>query len=215
LPIAKRYLPNAEVTALTNAAREAAETLRKSWDHWIIIGKAIDAYRRQLFRVLKINEPRGKEYQDLMGEYLIANEFHETCQHGFTKAERTNLQHCIDNLQAINKYRETLPFKTRQRLNNPSAMWLHWVKQTQGTPQKRVTVRATVASLQEENDKLQERVQQLEEALIVKDHTINTINRQSGFMWDQNPREVAEAMVKTSKDKAREMLIALRELLEE
>ena len=67
--------PNPEVAELTRRARESWQSLRRgeSWEHWLTIGRAIDAFRRQLFHDLKINEPKGQAYKEAMGAYLAEN----------------------------------------------------------------------------------------------------------------------------------------------
>jgi hypothetical protein len=117
--------PSPEVMQCTKHAKEAHGLLRKSAEHWLIIGEAIDAFRKQLIETLRPNDidKPGQRYKDSMGAYLRANGFHETCDNGFTKAERINLQHWIDNRAAIENYRATLDLKTRRQQNNPNAVW--------------------------------------------------------------------------------------------
>jgi hypothetical protein len=89
--------PNKNVLALTERAREAHGSLKLTWENWVTIGKAIDAYRSQLLRVLKINRREnqvkfGSVYGKAMSRYLIQNGFHQSCKNGLNGTLRTNLQ---------------------------------------------------------------------------------------------------------------------------
>jgi hypothetical protein len=134
--------PNAEVAKQTAQARKAHAELRKSRDHWITIGLAIDSFRRQLHAELRLNDPvpanPGHRYKLSMGAYLRKEGFHESCDGGFTKAERVNLQHVIDHLSEVESYITTLDPGARNKHNNPKVIWSGFLKSPRGKKYKKV-----------------------------------------------------------------------------
>jgi hypothetical protein len=114
------HRPSKEVEQLTLVARESLRHILEGWVYNVNFGKAIDAYRRQLFRELGITKP-NHQYKEIMGRYLRANEFHR-----INKTTRTFLQKCIDNLAAIEQWRATLTEEERDAWNGPRAVWDHW-----------------------------------------------------------------------------------------
>jgi hypothetical protein len=114
------HRPSKEVEQLTLVARESLRHILEGWVYNVNVGKAMDAYRRQLFRELGITKP-NHQYKEIMGRYLRANEFHR-----INKTTRTFLQKCIDNLAAIEQWRATLTEEERDAWNGPRAVWDHW-----------------------------------------------------------------------------------------
>jgi hypothetical protein len=117
--------PNKEVLELTSRARDAWGALRKSHEHWLAIGHAINGFKRQLDAEIRNNDPDnpGQQWKESMGAYLRTAGFHESCPEGIDRAVRTNLQHIIDHLPEVKQYRQTLAPKERLRQNNPNATW--------------------------------------------------------------------------------------------
>src|SRR6516164_6625480 len=95
--------PNQEVAELTRRARESWQSLRKgeSFEHWLMIGRAIDAFRRQLLHDLNINKP-NQPYKEAMGAYLRENGWQQPDKEdrstGIDNTTRVNLQKIIDRL---------------------------------------------------------------------------------------------------------------------
>jgi hypothetical protein len=126
------------------------------------IGRAIAAYRRQLFAELGVSNTQGKPYREAMTAYLTEAGFRQDCPDGFTEAARTNLQHCIDHFEAVEAWRALLDAKRRRKLNNPTVLWRVYQKETQPRErQPRETIRASAAQLAENLDEAKRRIAEL------------------------------------------------------
>jgi hypothetical protein len=111
---------------------KACDNILEGWVYNVNVGKAMDAYRRQLFRELGITKP-NHQYKEIMGRYLRANEFHR-----INKTTRTFLQKCIDHLPEIEKWRATLSEEDRDAWNGPRAVWDHWPDKPDATTPRKV-----------------------------------------------------------------------------
>jgi hypothetical protein len=158
--------PDREVQELTTRARESWKSLRRheTFEHWVTLGRAIDAYRRQVFRVLQINEPKGQRYKRAMGDYLRENGWQNPTPEnpvGIADAVRTRLQHIIDHHPEIEAFRATLPLDSLLKQNHPTTVWLAFRKwkipptdknSDRETPTSKL--RESVRQLSEENERL-------------------------------------------------------------
>src|SRR6516225_2885488 len=139
--------PNAEVAEATRRAQEGWQILKRGGEdfrYWIGVGQAIDAFRRQLFHDLKINEPKGQAYKEAMGAYLKQNGWNQPPKWkpgmtlpdgspvaapnleqtiGIDDGVRANLQHVIDRLAEIDAWRATQPLGNVLRQNHPNTVW--------------------------------------------------------------------------------------------
>jgi hypothetical protein len=157
--------PDKDVQELTTRARESWQLLRRheTYEHWVTVGRAIDAFRRQVFRVLQINEPKGQRYKKAMGDYLRENGWQNPTPEnpvGIADAVRTRVQHIIDHYPEIEAFRATLPLGTLLKQNHPTTVWgafKKWKippkeKEDRETPASKL--RESVRELSEENDRL-------------------------------------------------------------
>jgi hypothetical protein len=174
----KPITPDKDVMELTARARDSWQSLRRgeSWEHWITVGQAIDAYRRQLYRVLQINEPKGQNYKTAMAGYLRENGWLRAKDtrdgarprysgEGIDDGARANLQHCIDHYPEIEAFRQTLPLNNLVRQNHPNTVWRAFKKwkippkdknSDRETPTSKL--RESIRELSEENDRLNRKV---------------------------------------------------------
>ena len=83
---------------LVSRGREAWRTLRndETWEKWIAIGRALEAGRGAIMRQLHTNQPKGRIWSEVFGEWLRENEFDR-----IDKGVRSRLQTCLDNLAEI------------------------------------------------------------------------------------------------------------------
>ena len=125
--------PNQEVAELTRRARESWQSLRRgeNFEHWLSVGRAIDAFRSQLLHDLNINKP-NQPYKEAMGAYLAENGWQqpkkENPREGVDNTTRVNLQHIIDRLPDIEAWRATLPLGNLLKQNHPNTVWRAFCK---------------------------------------------------------------------------------------
>jgi len=99
---------------------------RKSWDDWLMVGRAIIIGRAEMMAKANSNRPLGTVYNRLMGEWLK--------QHGFgdvNNQERYRVILCIENATEIEVWRAGLDEGRRRRLNHPGAVWHAWRRRKQ------------------------------------------------------------------------------------
>src|SRR5271156_6180620 len=103
--------------------REAWKTLKsdETWEKWVAIGRAIEAGRAAIMRFLNTNQSKGRGWSETFGQWLRENEFDQ-----IDKGVRSRLQTCLDNLPAIEAWRQTLGLPLRLQLNPPNAVLRRW-----------------------------------------------------------------------------------------
>jgi hypothetical protein len=69
----------------------------------------------------KSNAPLGTCYNKAMGSWLREHGFD-----GVSNQERYRAIQCLENLEAIDEWRATLPERKRLRLNHPNPVWHGW-----------------------------------------------------------------------------------------
>jgi hypothetical protein len=210
--------PNPEVAELTRRARESWQSLRRgeSWEHWVTIGRAIDAFRRQLFHDLKINEPKGQAYKEAMGAYLAENGWQQPTKedpNGIDNTARVNLQKIVERLPEFEAWRATLPLGNLLKQNHPNTVWRAFSKAfaepgDNGTKRKVETQR-----LREERDEAIDEVARLQTEVEELRARAETATAEAGFMWDSTPEQVAETMVKANREKASNLAAAIRQAM--
>jgi hypothetical protein len=206
--------PNPEVAELTRRARESWQSLRRgeSWEHWLTIGRAIDAFRRQLFHDLKINEPKGQAYKEAMGAYLAENGWQQPTKedpNGIDNTARVNLQKIVDRLPEVERWRGTLPLGNQLKQNHPNTVWRAFSKAfaepgDNGTKRKVETARLREErnTAREERDQATAEVARLTAENEALETRAETADAHAGYMWEKTPDEVAEKMVNHDRDKA-------------
>jgi hypothetical protein len=208
--------PNPEVAELTRRARESWQSLRRgeSWEHWLTIGRAIDAFRRQLFHDLKINEPKGQAYKEAMGAYLAENGWQQPTKedpNGIDNTARVNLQKIIDRLPEFEAWRATLPLGNQLKQNHPNTVWRAFCKafpepgdRDDGEKRKTETqrLRQERDSARQERDDARGEIDRLTAEVETLSARAETATAEAGFMWDETPETVAGKMVKAHPDKA-------------
>jgi hypothetical protein len=112
-----------DTQTLVTRGREAWRTLRndETWEKWIAIGRAIEAGRAAIMRLLHTNQPKGRAWSQTFGAWLAENEFDQ-----IDKGVRSRLQTCLDHLPEIEAWRQTLGLTQRLQLNHPNAVLRRW-----------------------------------------------------------------------------------------
>jgi hypothetical protein len=224
--------PNAEVAEATRRAQEGWQILKRGGEdfrYWIGVGQAINAFRRQLFHDLKINEPKGQAYKEAMGAYLKQNGWNQppkwkpdmTDQDGkpvpapsreqtigIDDGVRSNLQHVIDHLAEIEAWRATQPLGDVLRQNHPNTVWRAFPYKGKGDNEPRPRQNPQ-QRLRRERDEARaelgtvtaenERLTAQVEELTAR---AETATAHAGYMWDDAPDKVAAQMVKAQPEKA-------------
>ena len=132
--------------------REAWTSLRTdaTWEKWVVIGRAIEAGKTAVMRELGTNLPSGRRWNETFGTWLKETDFDQ-----INKATRSHLQTCLDNLPAIEAWRQTIGLGLRLQLNHPYTVLRRWQASrpsaVAGTSQGNAR-----AGLREENMRLKE-----------------------------------------------------------
>lgn len=106
---------------------------RISWDSWRLIGIALRIGRDQAMSEAKARSPHGKKYTKLMTAFLRKHGFDDIVQ-----PARYRALLCIDNLEAIEAFRDGLTEPERLRLNHPDSVFWAWKRaQNEGKPARK------------------------------------------------------------------------------
>jgi hypothetical protein len=114
---------DADTQLVVTRGREAWTSLRsdQSWEKWVVIGRAIEAGKTAVMRELGTNLPIGRRWNETFGGWLKETDFDQ-----INKATRSHLQTCLDNLPAIEAWRQTIGLGLRLRLNHPYTVLRRW-----------------------------------------------------------------------------------------
>jgi hypothetical protein len=143
---------DADTQLVVTRGREAWTSLRsdQSWEKWVVIGRAIEAGKTAVMRELGTNLPSGRRWNETFGGWLKETDFDQ-----INKATRSHLQTCLDNLPAIEAWRQTIGLGLRLQLNHPYTVLRRWQASrpsaVAGTSQGNAR-----AGLREENMRLKE-----------------------------------------------------------
>jgi hypothetical protein len=96
---------------------------RATWQDWLTVGEALIIGRTLAMQTAQTNKPSGSTYNRAMGHWLASNGFDQ-----ISNQERYRAIVCVENREAIEKWRETLEEAHRRRLNHPNAVWFGWRK---------------------------------------------------------------------------------------
>jgi len=114
-----------DVPPTVEAGRDAWNRLksreRTSWADWLAVARALAIGRAEAMKQAKANRPLGSKYNRLFGAWLRDNGLADV-----TAQERYRALRCVDNCEAIERWRENLTDLDRRRLNHPNAVWAHW-----------------------------------------------------------------------------------------
>ena len=103
--------------------RQTSKSLRndETFEKSIAIGRAIEIGRNETMRLLHSDRPAGARWSRVFGAWLAENGFDE-----IDKGVRSRLQNCLDNLPAIEMWRQNIGLGQRLQLNHPNAVWRKW-----------------------------------------------------------------------------------------
>jgi hypothetical protein len=109
--------------------QEAWSRLKKhmSWSDWTSVGRAHLKGRQAAMREADTNEPTGRRYNQIFGEWLT--------RHGFDdidKGDKSRLFEVMEHLDEIETWLATLPTSNRLRLNHPATVLRKWHAKTLG-----------------------------------------------------------------------------------
>src|SRR5271163_2532636 len=118
---------------IISRGREAWKSLRadETFEKWIAIGRAIEAGKSAIMRFLNTNQSKGRSWSETFGQWLRENEFDQ-----IDKGVRSRLQTCLENLPAIEAWRQTLGLTLRLQLNHPNAVLRRW-QTSRAAPKKK------------------------------------------------------------------------------
>ena len=192
-----------DTQTLVTRGREAWRSLKsdETWEKWVAIGRAIEAGKAAIMRVLHTNQPKGRAWSQTFGAWLQENEFDQ-----IDKGVRSRLQNCLDRLPEIEAWRRTLGLTQRLQLNHPNAVLRRW--------------QAAAASPQEPGENgnarrpgLREEVARLQSELDAAQREIGRMRRKedegSDWDWQDTPDEIAAAMLRRYPSKAKRVGAAI------
>jgi hypothetical protein len=192
---------------IVSRGREAWHSLRndETWEKWVAIGRALEAGRNAIMRHLHTNQPKGRAWSETFGAWLQENEFDQ-----IDKGVRSRLLTCLDNLPAIEAWRQTLGLTQRLQLNHPNAVLRRWQTAkampnkdpgSSGPPQNRKDIE--IMRLQGELDDALSKLRAFEH---------DKISEGRDWDWQDTPQEIAAAMLRLYPDKAKRLGAALQNL---
>ena len=182
--------------------REAWRTLRndETWEKWVAIGRAIEAGRAAIMRLLHTNQPKGRAWSQTFGAWLHENDFDE-----IDKGVRSRLQTCLDQLPEIEAWRQTLGLTQRLQLNHPNAV-LRRFQASRAVPGKTAPGTPSRPSLREENMRLQS---ELDAAHRELERMRRGLDEGNDWDWQDTPEEIAQAMLRSHPAKAKRVGAAI------
>ena len=181
--------------------REAWRSLKndETWEKWVAIGRALEAGKAAIMRLLQTNQPKGRAWSQTFGAWLAENEFDQ-----IDKGARSRLQTCLDHLPEIEAWRRTLGLTQRLQLNHPNAVLRRW-QASLAMPKGRVGnngrpgLREEVLRLQSELDAAQREIGRLRRGY----------DEGNDWDWQDTPDEIAEAMLRSHPAKAKRVGAAI------
>ena len=192
-----------DTETVVSRGRAAWKSLRQdeTWEKWVAIGRAIEAGKTAIMRHLHTNQPKGRVWSESFGAWLGETGFGE-----IDKGVRSRLQTCLDNLPAIEAWRQTLGLTLRLQLNHPNAVIRRW-QAAQALPGKdngngstgRPGLREEVLRLQSELDTAQREIARMRRGL----------DEGNDWDWQDTPEEIAQAMLRSHPAKAKRIGAAI------
>ena len=183
-----------DTETLVKRGREAWKSLAQdeTWEKWVAIGRAIEAGRTAIMRHLHTNQPKGRIWSEVFGAWLRENDFDR-----IDKGVRSRLQTCLDNLTAINAWRDTIGLTLRLQLNHPNAVLRRWqaARETSKkgpSPTGRPGMREEVIRLESELEAARREIGRLRQGY----------DEGNDWDWQDTPEEIAKAMIRRAPTKA-------------
>jgi hypothetical protein len=197
--------PNpATADEIVRRGQEALKRVRQSFDDWMDIAQALEVGRSEVMAATHTNQPTGKRYTKAMTEWLLDRGFHviDACT-------RSHALECFKHRAEIEKWRVSLTEGQRFKLNHPTTVLRKWRAATvvpdpnakPKPPSVVAKLKASVASLEEENHRMRAE-----------------IARGGGDLWtkDDRPEDIADIMLtKLSSTKAMKVARAIIAKLKE
>jgi hypothetical protein len=191
-----------DTQTVVTRGREAWRSLKndETWEKWVAIGRAIEAGRQAIMRLLHTNQPKGRAWSQTFGSWLSENEFDQ-----IDKGVRSRLQNCLDHLPEIEGWRRTLGLTQRLQLNHPNAVLRRWQaataapKEADGNGSRRPGLREEVLRLQSELDAAHREIGRLR----------RSEDEGNDWDWQDTPEEIAEAMLRSHPAKAKRVGAAI------
>jgi hypothetical protein len=190
-----------DTQTVVTRGREAWRSLKsdETWEKWVAIGRAIEAGKSAIMRLLHTNQPKGRAWSQTFGAWLAENEFDQ-----IDKGARSRLQTCLDYLPEIEAWRQTLGLTQRLQLNHPNAVLRRW-QASLATPKDhagnngRPGLREEVLRLQSELDAAHREISRLQRGY----------DEGNDWDWQDAPDEIAEAMLRSHPAKAKRVGAAI------
>jgi hypothetical protein len=190
-----------DTQTVVTRGREAWRSLKndETWEKWVAIGRALEAGKAAIMRLLQTNQPKGRAWSQTFGAWLAENEFDQ-----IDKGARSRLQTCLDHLPEIEAWRRTLGLTQRLQLNHPNAVLRRWQMSTaipKGSAGNngRPGLREEVLRLQSELDVAHREIGRLQRGY----------DEGNDWDWQDTPEEIAEAMLRSHPAKAKRVGAAI------
>jgi hypothetical protein len=185
-----------DTQTVVSRGREAWRSLRndETWEKWVCIGRAIEAGRAAIMRLLHTNQPKGRAWSQTFGSWLSENDFDQ-----IDKGVRSRLQSCLDQLPEIEAWRQMLGLTQRLQLNHPNAVWRRF-QAARAAPEKNGKGGSARPGLREEVHRLQD---ELDAARREIDRLRQGYDDGNDFDWQDTPADIARAMLTRFPTKAK------------
>jgi hypothetical protein len=184
----------AELERLDQLCQKGSEAWKRlkqgmNWNDWLMVGEALRVGREWAMNQAGTNQPAGKGYNIAFGAWLEKYGFDD-----MDKAARSRLFKVMDNLPAIQKWRDTLGQSHRLTLNHPASVLRKWESQTQGPSEKsqkptlkdenikldteKFDLQNHIKEIEADRDSLKAYVKQLESVIIEKQAEIEALKNE-------------------------------------